>query len=86
MSLDHLRPGDVIRCWKPMVSFFPENHPHATTQHGPLIPREAQLYYVGAFAGRENLHLARTARQPTADDGFIVPFKEEDLVPELREG
>jgi hypothetical protein len=62
MPID-LEPGSMIRLRVPKPCFYPEGHPWRTTRHGPLVPREAALTYVGPFLGRPGVYVATTPPQ-----------------------
>jgi hypothetical protein len=74
-----LRPGTAIRLRVPKPCFYPEGHPLRTTAHGPLVPRNSTLHYLGPCPGRPGVHLAQTAPL-VQDQQMEVFFGVEDLV------
>lgn len=71
-----LAPGDLIRCARPMLSFYPPGHPRRPTHRGPLISRGTTLEYVGPYPGRPGMHVAHTR---AGGQVWEVPFKLADL-------
>jgi hypothetical protein len=58
--MTRLEAGDPVRLRRSLPSFYPEDHPLRTTDHGPLVPRGATLRYVGPHPARPHVHVART--------------------------
>jgi hypothetical protein len=73
-----LKEGSVIRLQRSAVAFSPVVHPLRTTRHGPLIPRGAQLAYVGPSPCRPGMHLAEPPDQAIGVR-WEVPSRQDEL-------
>lgn len=57
-----------------LVCFYPPDHPHATTRHGPLVKGWARFTYLGPDRTREAVHLARLPYNAALDTYWVVYF------------